>query len=131
MKKIAHSNESLVAGIAAGASCFFVITGAGHSPIWLRIAVALSVLLIVYIFGRKRYRAVSTDGDILTITDGASVRHFPKGDIEYYQIMKATDYQLRVVLKDRDAVLLPLHGIFSERSVRKVFESLGISQQST
>ena len=68
---------------------------------------------------------------MLTITEGASVRRFPKSDIEYYQIMKTTDYQLRVVLKDRDAVLFPLHGIFSERSVRKVFESLGVGQQST
>lgn len=129
MKKIAHFNESLVAGLAAGVTSFFVITEAVSSPIWLRIIIAVSVLVIVYIFGRRRHHSVSTDGEILTITEGSAVRHIPKSDIDFYQIMKRTDYQLRVVLKSRDAVLIPLHGVFSERSVLKVFESLGISCQ--
>lgn len=131
MKMIAHSNESLVAGIAAGASSFFVITGVGDSPIWLRLVVAVLVLSLVHMFGRRRYRAISTDGETLSITDGAAVRRFSKSDIQFYQITKTTDYQLKVVLKNRDAVIFPLHGIFSERSVRKVFESLGVGQQLT
>jgi hypothetical protein len=130
MKKTLRSHEALTAGIAAGVSTFFLITGAGDSSFLLRIVVAVGVCLIVVLSTRQRYRAVSMDGDSLVVTDGPTVRRFSRGDIESYQIIKTTAYQLRVVLKNEDALVVPLHGFFSERSIRSIFDSLGVSRLS-
>ena len=126
MKAAARSYDSLTASVAVGSACFFGLTSIDSLPIWFAPLASLTAAVAIYLIPRKTRRILSTDGKFLTIETHASVKRLAKFEIKAYQIMKVSDYRLEVDLCDEERILLPLQGFFSEHSVRRVFQALGV-----
>jgi hypothetical protein len=126
----ARSYDFLITWLSCGVAFGFICLD-HQLGLSTKVVIAVPWLwLIVRNFWSNGQRVISTDGKMLILKNGSSIRQFAGSGLECYKIRKLSSYDLLVFLKNGEKVSMSLSTFGSERAVRRVFEALGIPEDA-